>query len=302
MVTSHRERSVAQHDTRRDFLKKAGIAGAGVTAAAWAAPSITSIDAAAAATCPVSNPITGIGGANYWSYAFWATSLGLANGADVASWANQGTFGGTAVAVTTGFGSGIGSGSYVTAGLNGKPVVRAKTDPGVEGLTRLITPTAATPISQPLTLVVIGSLVPVPGTGTSARDFMVDSLSDTNRIGIFNNQAGTNPAVAYSSGSSTSTATTNAAVHLWFVQAIGGTSGLTMNIDGTSVLTASGTAATTGLSLFARAPSLVSANGNGGMGGDLAFVGVRAGTMTAQERTALISFATCVYGLTVSPF
>ncbi len=45
-----RERHVPQHDSRRDFLRKAGVVGAGATAAAWAAPTVMSVDAAAAAT------------------------------------------------------------------------------------------------------------------------------------------------------------------------------------------------------------------------------------------------------------
>lgn len=48
-------------DSRRDFLKRAGIAGAGVTAATWAAPSVLSLDAVGAAgslTC-VDPTVTG---------------------------------------------------------------------------------------------------------------------------------------------------------------------------------------------------------------------------------------------------
>ena len=64
-VTPGSER-VATNDNRRDFLRKAGVAGVGVTAASWVAPNILTTAARAAGTdpCPNVTSTTNVPGTN----------------------------------------------------------------------------------------------------------------------------------------------------------------------------------------------------------------------------------------------
>ena len=146
MASEHTELPASAGESRRSFLKKAGVAGA----VAWTAPTVLSSPALAQGTCELCLLVS-------WTNAFWASTLLYANGASVPTW--TACVGGLDATQTTA----TRQPTFLTTGLAGQPAVDFD---GTDDLLQF----GPLTLAQPFSIVVIGQQDTTTDANTAVRN------------------------------------------------------------------------------------------------------------------------------------
>lgn len=145
-MTENQRGAAPNAESRRSFLKKAGVAGA----VAWTAPTLVSSPALAQGTCELCTLIN-------WTNAFWASTLAYNNGDAVPTWqACAGTLNATQATATR-------RPTFLTTGLAGQPAVDFD---GVDDLLQF----GPLTLAQPFSIVVIGQQDTTTDGNTAVRN------------------------------------------------------------------------------------------------------------------------------------
>jgi len=211
-----------------------------------------------------------------WAHAYWAegpefVALSVAPDATVGTWPDE-----------------IGTADLTQGGGTQQPIYKTTAGPGgvpsILGDGTDVMSTTFTTLTQPNTIVFIGKC-----PQTSGNRFAYDGLDSSNRNTFLRGSGGS---FQYNAGTTITAATADTNDHLWVTIYNGASSDSQQ--DGTSYTGSAGTHSISGLRVFANNASLLQ------WVGYISFLGVYDGTLSAGDITALETWATSHYGITIT--